>query len=280
MVEERYVDIGIQIHIRSWPGAQKPGNKRPYLLIHGLASNAQTWDAVAVLLSQAGHPVAAIDQRGHGLSDKPENGYDFETVTQDIHQVLKQLDWERPILVGQSWGGNVLLEFGARFPGEAGSLIFVDGGFLHLQQRGTWEQISLELRPPDLTGTPRSQIAAMIRRMHPNWSETGIEATLANFETLPDGTVRPWLTLARHMQILKAMYGQDPRHLYPKIQEPVLICAVHDGSEKMVRKRQQVQAAIEGLNQVEVVWFADVDHDIHVDQPAALASAILSFDNR
>jgi pimeloyl-ACP methyl ester carboxylesterase len=279
-VEDRFIDIGIRIHIRSWASAQKPADERAYLLVHGLASNAQTWGEVAAALSEAGHPVVAIDQRGHGLSDKPDGGYDFETVAQDLHHALKQLGLERPVLVGQSWGGNVLLEFGARFPGEARSLVFVDGGFLNLQQRGSWEQVSLELRPPDLAGTPRSQIAAMIRRMHPDWSETGIEATLGNFETLPDDTIRPWLTLDRHMQILKAMYEQDPRLLYPKIREPVLICAVDDGSERMVRKRRQVQAALEGLRQAEVVWFPHADHDIHVDQPAVLASTILNFNSR
>jgi pimeloyl-ACP methyl ester carboxylesterase len=278
--EDRFLDIGIRIHVRSWPSAQKSANERAYLLVHGLASNAQTWDEVAAVLSDAGHPVAAIDQRGHGLSGKPDSGYDFDTVTQDIHRVLKQLGWERPALVGQSWGGNVLLAFGARFPGEAQSLIFVDGGFLNLQQRGAWEQVSFELRPPDLNGTPRSRIAAWLRQMHPNWSETGIEATLANFETLPDGTIRPWLTLERHMRILKAMYEQDPRLLYPMIREPVLICAADDGSKKAVRKRQQVQAAIEGLKQVEVVWFQQAAHDIHIDQPAALAATILNFADR
>jgi pimeloyl-ACP methyl ester carboxylesterase len=279
-VEDRLLDIGIRIHVRSWSAAQESANRRAYLLVHGLASNAQTWDEVAAVLSEAGNPVVAIDQRGHGLSDKPDSGYDFATITQDIHRVLKHLGWERPVLVGQSWGGNVLLEFGARFPGEAQSLVFVDGGFLNLQQRGAWEQISVELRPPDLNGTHRSQIAARIRKMHPNWSEIGIEATLANFETLPDGTIRPWLTLGRHMQILKAMYEQDPRLLYPRIREPVLICAVDDEDEKSVRKRMQVQAAIEGLKQVEVVWFQQAAHDIHVDQPTALASAILDFAGR
>ncbi len=274
------MDVGIRIHIRSWPSTQKTANERAYFLVHGLASNAQTWDEVAAVLSDAGHPVAAIDQRGHGLSDKPDSGYDFDTVTQDIHRVLKQLGWERPVLVGQSWGGNVLLAFGARFPGEAQSLIFVDGGFLNLQQRGAWERASEELRPPDLSGTPRFRIAALLCQMHPNWSETGIEATLANFEALPDGTIRPWLTLERHMRILKAMYEQDPRLLYPMIREPVLICAADDGSKKAVRKRQQVQAAIEGLKRVEVVWFQQAAHDIHVDQPAALATTILNFAGR
>ncbi len=53
----------------------------PFLLVHGLASNARTWDGVAARLAAEGHPVVAIDQRGHGLSDKPDDGYDYATVT-------------------------------------------------------------------------------------------------------------------------------------------------------------------------------------------------------
>jgi pimeloyl-ACP methyl ester carboxylesterase len=277
IVKDRYLDIGIKIHVRLWPSAHKPADERAYVLVHGLASNARTWDQVAAILSQAGHSVAAIDQRGHGLSDKPDDGYDFETITRDLHRVLDRVGWERPVLVGQSWGGNVLLEFGARYPGEARSLIFVDGGFLNLQGRGKWEQVSVELRPPDLIGTPRSQIAARIRQMHPGWSEAGIEATLANFETLPDGTVRPWLTLDRHMQILKAMYEQDPVRLYAKIEEPVLICAADHGEQTMDSKRHLVQAAADALPQANVVWFPNAAHDIHVDQPEALASTMMNF---
>ena len=37
---------------------------------------------------------------------------------------------------------------------------------------------------------------------------------MANFETLEDGTIRPWLTLDRHMQILRALWDQKPSQLY------------------------------------------------------------------
>jgi len=279
--EDRYLDVGIQIHVRLWKPLSAPGHKQlSFLLVHGLSSNARTWDLVAGQLAQAGHHAAAIDQRGHGQSDKPDSSYDFRVIIQDLHRLIDQLGWDRPLLVGQSWGGNVLLEFAANFPGAARGFVLVDGGFLNLRERAPWKESEIELRPPDLEGLPRNLIADKIRQMHPNWSEEGIEATLGNFQILPDQTIRPWLTLERHMKILKAMYQQDIPALFARVQDPILICAADDGSDRMSFKRRQVQAAADGIQHAEVIWFPDTAHDIHVEQPTRLADSILLFGDR
>ena len=46
------------------------GEGRPFLLVHGLSSNARLWDGTARLLAAAGHQVVAVDQRGHGRSEQ------------------------------------------------------------------------------------------------------------------------------------------------------------------------------------------------------------------
>lgn len=276
--EDIYLDIGIKIHLRQWfPDPNLDSHPQSYLLLHGLSSNARTWDLVADRLSTLGHQVTAIDQRGHGLSDKPDSGYDFATITGDLQSIIQQLAWDDPVLIGQSWGGNVLLEHAARYPGTVRGYIFVDGGFLNLGERGLWDQIKVELRPPDLAGMPLKLITEHTRKAHPNWSEDGIQGTLGNFEILPDQTVKPWLALDHHMEILKAMYEQDPPTLYPKVKEPVLICAADDGGAHMPVKREQVKAAAAGLEKAEVIWFPNSVHDIHVDQPEQLTEAILAF---
>ncbi|MCB9418446.1 MAG: alpha/beta hydrolase [Ardenticatenaceae bacterium] len=277
LLKDKMIDIGWPMHVRVWQ--PEAGEKRPYLLIHGLSSNARTWDGVARELAQQGHPVVAVDQRGHGLSHKPDDGYDFATITADLMRLLAELGWQekRPILAGQSWGGNVLLAFGYHYPGVAGQLIFVDGGFLDLSGRGTWEEIAMALRPPNLNGTPLPQLRARIKEFHPDWSPEGIEATLANFAHLPDGTVRPWLSLDHHMQILRAMYEQKPQTLFPRITEPVLICVADDGSEWTHQKREQVRIAADLLPQAQVVWFPNTAHDIHVEKPVELARMFEEF---
>ena len=262
-----------RLHIRQWPGAL-----RTVVLVHGLASNCMTWEATACALSAAGHAVVSVDQRGHGRSSKPEGGYGFDDVTGDLHALIQQLGLDRPIVAGQSWGGNVVLDFAARHPAAVSGIVLVDGGFIDLQAKpgATWESISLQLTPPALAGIPRAAMQARMQLVHANWSAAGVQHQLANFETLADGTIRPWLTLERHMLILRALWEQRVGKIYPQVTAPVLLLAAEEVSrERLVQKRAEVAAASALLRSCQVHWFADTDHDIHVQRPHETAALIL-----
>lgn len=268
------IDVGVKLHVRRW-GLEQEG--RPFLLVHGLASNARTWDAVARHLVAAGHPVTAVDQRGHGLSEKPDDGYDFDTVTNDLRKLIDKLSLEKPVMVGQSWGGNVMLAFATNYPSVASHFVFVDGGFIDLSGRGVWKEIEQQLRPPHLIGTPRIEMIARMRQFQPDWDDEGIENTLHNFETMADGTISPWLKLDNHMKILRALYDQRPRELYPKVEEPVLICVAHDGTATARQRHDAVEVAIEMMPRAVARWFDQTAHDIHVHRPQTLAEAMMEF---
>ena len=272
---EEYVAVrGIRLHLLRWDGAATP-----FVLLHGLSSNARTWEAVGRILAEAGHAAVAVDQRGHGLSDKPVRGYGFDEVTADLAALIEALGFpERPILAGQSWGGNVVLDFAARHPTATRGIVLVDGGFLELSARpgATWERVSQELRPPPLAGTPRAELEARLRQWQPDWTDEGIEATLANMETLPDGTVRPWLTLDRHLEILRALWEHHPPALYPRVTVPTLIVpAASEGEGSAASKRDLVGEAEVAVPRARVVWFHDTAHDVHVHRPQALARVML-----
>jgi pimeloyl-ACP methyl ester carboxylesterase len=179
------------------------------------------------------------------------------------------------ILAGQSWGGNVVLEAAARYPELAVGLIFVDGGFLDLKARGKWEDIERELRPPTIAGMPKQEIVERIGAMHPGWIPDGVEMTLGNFEILQDETVRPWLNLNNHMAILRALYDQDVKTLYPSVKQHTVICAADDGTDWTSRKKVQVEQAQRLLRSSEVHWFSGAAHDIHVDKPEELTEQLL-----
>ena len=183
----------------------------------------------------------------------------------------------RPVIAGQSWGGNVVLDFAARYPDVPGGIVLVDGGFLEISARpgATWETVSVELKPPHLAGTPRAELTARFRKMRADWSDEGIENSLGNFETLPDGTVRPWLTLDRHMGILRALWEHHPPQLYPKVTVPTLIFPADSGGSRSADSREAVSKAEAALAQCRVRWFEDTAHDIHVHRPEALGRAML-----
>jgi pimeloyl-ACP methyl ester carboxylesterase len=247
--------------------------------VHGLASNARTWDGVARRLSEAGNHVVAVDQRGHGLSDKPETGYGFDEVTADLSGLIEALGWERPLLAGQSWGGNVVIDFATRWPEKVSGLVLVDGGFIELSSApdASWEKVAVDLKPPPLAGTPRAQIKERIGSFHPEWDDEMLEATMANFETLADGTVRPWLSLEHHMAILRAIWEQKPSELYGRVKAPALIAVAESSRrESNPRKRDEVAVAERALAKASALWFKETAHDIHVEKPAELADWILA----
>src|SRR5207237_885648 len=136
----------------------------------------------------------------------------------------KNEGWDRPLAVGQSWGGNVVVELAWRFPELVRGVVGIDGGAIELAARfPSWEACRAALTPPPLAGTPLAEIERRFRAMHADWPESGIAGALANFEVRADGTVAPWLTLDRHLQILRALWEHHPSARFPEIEVPVLL---------------------------------------------------------
>ena len=272
-IERRVPVRSLELSVREWPG-----EGRPFLLVHGLASNARTWDGVARHLSASGYRVVAVDQRGHGHSAKPDFGYTFADVTADLEALIDALGLEVPVIAGQSWGGNVVLEFAATRPGSLYGLVLVDGGFIDLssQPGATWEKVEVDLKPPPLAGMPREEMLKRMQGFHPDWSEEQIEMQMGNFETRPDGTIAPWLTLDRHMMILRSLWHQKPSEIYGEVETPTLIAvAGRVPPERIEHKRAEVAKAEAGIADVRVRWFEDAVHDIHVQRPVELAGWML-----
>jgi pimeloyl-ACP methyl ester carboxylesterase len=254
------------------------GASTPVLLVHGLASNARLWDGVAALLVSRGHPVAAVDQRGHGLSDKPTEGYDFVTLTADLAELISEIGWadRAPFVAGQSWGGNVVVELAARHPGASCGIGLVDGGTIELTSRfADWPTCQVALAPPQITGTPASEFERMIRAHHSDWPEAGIAGTLANVEVLDDGTIRSWLSRENHMTILRHMWEHHPSERYEAVGVPVLMVMADDPTNQrwMAGKRQEVERAAALLPSSQTHWITG-DHDLHAQHPGLVADLI------
>jgi pimeloyl-ACP methyl ester carboxylesterase len=221
------VESGTGVTLRTVRWGNAPDTTlAPLVLIHGLASNAMLWEGAALEFAALGHAVVAVDLRGHGLSEKPDDGYDMQTVTNDVAGLLRVLATQgfvRPVVAGQSWGGNVVVELAHVFPELIRGVVAVDGGFLELQEHfPQWEECSVALRPPNLLGTPASRMRGYMEGAHPDWPKTGIDGSMANFEHLPDGTIRPWLTLERHLMVLRGLWEHKPTHIYKDIAVPVM----------------------------------------------------------
>lgn len=271
---------GVGLHVCEWTTPHTHAGT-PIILIHGLASNARLWDGAARALTQHGHAVIAVDLRGHGRSDKPDHGYDMASVAQDVVDVIDQLrndhpDWHRPLVIGQSWGGNIVVEIAAHHGDVVRGAVAVDGGTIELQRMfPEWEQCKEMLAPPKLAGMAADRLEAAMRAMHPDWSDEAIAGAMANMEHLPDGTIRPWLTFDRHITVLRGLWEHSPSQLFSRIEVPVLFTPATRANDPITQtKREMIAVAEHTLRRGKVVWFDPADHDLHAQHPQRFADTV------
>ena len=93
------------------------GNGRPVVLIHGYPLNGRSWERQQRDLLAAGFRTINYDRRGFGLSSQPTIGYDYDTFTADLNELLDHLDLDEVDLVGFSMGTGEV----TRYLGKYGS---------------------------------------------------------------------------------------------------------------------------------------------------------------
>ena len=74
------------------------------------------------------HAVTALDLRGVGRSDAPDEGYAISELADDVAAFCAAVGIERPVVVGHSLGGMIAVELGARHPSLPSALVLVDPG--------------------------------------------------------------------------------------------------------------------------------------------------------
>ena len=195
---------GLRLHLRDWGGPDAPP---AILLVHGLASNARIWDLLAPLLAP-NFRLVAIDQRGHGLSDKPDDGYDLATIAGDLAGAIVALGWSRPLVVGHSWGANVALQLAADHPDLPAGIVLLDGGTNELASVMPLEETLERLAPPRLAGTPRAKFLERLRGRWTNGvlSQAVEEAIMGNFAIDAEDRIAPHLTYEHHLKIVRGIW--------------------------------------------------------------------------
>jgi pimeloyl-ACP methyl ester carboxylesterase len=103
-------DDGTALYLKEWGDPEGPA----VVLIHGWPLSADSWDDQALALADAGHHVISYDRRGFGRSDQPWDGYDYDTLADDLAAVIEACELDDPALVGFSMGGGEVARYLSR----------------------------------------------------------------------------------------------------------------------------------------------------------------------
>lgn len=101
------------------------GGGRPVVLIHGWPLSGESWKGQIPALEKAGYRIIAYDRRGFGQSDKPEHGYSYDSLADDLEGVLSELNLTDVTLVGFSMGGGEVARYISKHgEGRLHSIVF------------------------------------------------------------------------------------------------------------------------------------------------------------
>jgi pimeloyl-ACP methyl ester carboxylesterase len=255
------------------------GGEPALLALHGLASNARWWDLVADRLAPP-YRVIAVDLRGHGLSDKPDSGYDFDTVVGDLVEISEQLHPDPVVVAGHSWGASVALAFAASV--STLGCVCVDGGATDLKAYfgPTWEMAEQTMKPPALTGVTAKTLRDWMDSSplsDGSDPDTAAAILLGNFEDDGTGHLSPRLELDHHMQIARHLFDLDSYGLMARVRCPVLFVPAGHPDHEDTPKVHAMERAQGVLGDRATVTWVDGIHDIPVQRPDQVAAAIARF---
>lgn len=126
---------GINVHIA------EQGSGDPVIMCHGFPGLWFNWRHQIPAVAEAGWHAVALDMRGYGTTDAPDdfNAYDRETVTADLIGVLDALEAEQGVFIGHDFGAPVVWDLAMRYKDRVKAVIVLSGPYL-----GRWDRPPIE----------------------------------------------------------------------------------------------------------------------------------------
>ncbi|WP_167044168.1 alpha/beta hydrolase [Salinibacterium sp. ZJ454] len=179
------------------------------VLLHGTSANLAVWHPVTEALAGEA-TVVALDQRGHGRSDSPENGYGADDFVADVTTVLDELNLEQAVVVGHSLGARNAWVFAAQHPERTLGVLAVD--YVPFVEPGVLDELAVRVAGGDRTFSSIDEIDTYLQARYPRVSANALHRrALAGYERR-EGGYRPLATpnaLAHTVNGLRTDYPDE-----------------------------------------------------------------------
>jgi 2-(acetamidomethylene)succinate hydrolase len=263
--QSRRVDIGrITLNVR------EQGQGPLMLFFHGITSNSAVFAPLVGRLSSRFRTVA-VDQRGHGLSDKPDAGYAAADYAADIAGLIRSLDAGPAILVGHSLGARNSVTAAAIYPELVRSVIAID--FTPYIETDVFDALDSRVNAGDQLFKDVAAVKAYLAGRYVNLPPAAIEIRAASGYRAVEGGLRPLASPSAMAQTATGLRA-DLVPVYQKVTKPVLI--VRGGDSKLVSA--DALARTSRLRpDLPVVVIPGADHYVNEVSPEITLRAISNF---
>jgi pimeloyl-ACP methyl ester carboxylesterase len=285
---ERFFRSGtLRIHFRDWGTADAP----PLVIVHGLRDHSHSFDDLARGLLDRFH-VLALDLRGHGDSETTPY-YAFGHFVLDLHNMVRALRLQRPILIGHSMGGEVVAHYSGCFPDIPSQLVIIEGlgpPPPDMNEEVQWTVDGFRRIDRAFAGHPglpdRDAAYRRLRERNPRLPEAKArELALLGTRAREDGTLE-WKfdAMLNTMAITGPFLLEYSMALWQRISAPTLIIHGAESGEFWRSKPGAIYLDPDDLARRLACFrrhqFVDIPgagHMVHFDRPRELVTAIREF---
>ena len=264
---------GTDLYVKDW------GSGRPVILTHGWPLDADSWDAQALALAEAGFRVIAYDRRGFGRSGQPWNGYDYDTLADDLADVMKEAGADQDAtIVGFSMGGGEVARYMSRHEGRgviaAGLVASVVPYMLQTDDNpdGVPQSTFDQMRE----GILADRAKFFRHTFTPGFYGVGYITSPVSDDVLDHSTSLALMAgLRPTIACLDAFAHTDFRPDLPAFRVPTLI--VHGTSDQTVPIDVSARAAARGIATSQLVEYDGAPHGLNVTEQDRLSKDLLTF---
>jgi pimeloyl-ACP methyl ester carboxylesterase len=253
------------------------GSGRPVILIHGWPLSADSWDDMAMAIADAGYRAIAYDRRGFGRSSQPWQGYDYDTLADDLAAVAEQTGARDATLVGFSMGGGEVARYMSRHGGKS----VVQAALLS-------SVLPFRLKTPDNPGGTEQaafdKTALALSEDRPKFL-AGFFRTFFGADTTGEAVSDELLAWARGVALqaslkatvecLKSFSSTDFRSDLPAFKVPTLL--IHGTADKTVPIDASSRTAAKGIKDSTLVEYEGAPHGLFATHKRRLTKDLLDF---
>lgn len=254
-----------------------PEDGRKWVFVHGLMGYGQNWRKIIQGLERT-ERCLAYDQRGHGRSFQPVEGYSPERYADDLKMIVDDLGWDQFVLVGHSMGGRNVLNFASRFPEYVSQLVIEDIGPEANPQAHEYYEYLLNLVPAPFatreeakryffedfvkTAKTRENIQVMANYFYSNMTEQ------------PNGTV-DW-RFSKNGIIDSVRLGRTDER-WDEVKSLKMPTLLIRGANSKELSQENYDKMLASNPMIKGVVIPGAGHWVHSDQPQAFTEALKMF---
>ena len=242
---------------------QGNANGTPVIFLHGLSDSWHSFKTVLPYLPPSVHAVA-LSQRGHGDSERPQQGYTPKDFAADVAAFIKEKGLGAAVIVGHSMGGVITQQFALDYPQLIKAMVIIDYDAAFGENPGMKEfyhdvtkmegAISLEFMDAFQKGT-------LSKPVDPVFYQT----------VVAEGMKVPVSVL---QAALKGIVETDLSALLKNIRCPVLILW---GDKDSFCFRKGQDKLVNNLKNSKLIIYKNVGHALHWEEPKRFADDLIHF---